>query len=90
MPTLTVHQIRLNLPPGVFAALEEELRIGGLASGIFCIGPAIIPLEALLLMWIFSGDVRVTSTVPRSSLADADGARKVARAFAEKCKARGE
>lgn len=88
MAALSVYLVRLTLPPGVFAAFEEELRASDLSAGLFCLGTDPIDPMKAFMFWHHGGARRVILIVPLTAFANAEGARIVARDFLAKWQGR--
>jgi hypothetical protein len=68
MHALIIKQDQLALPAEIVTAMWEELTGGGVRFGTFYVGTVNRLPDTVYFLWHLSGEVPVSTTVPRESL----------------------
>jgi hypothetical protein len=68
MHALIIEQDRLELPPEIVNAMWEELTKGGVRFGKFYVGSVNRLPDTVYFLWHLSGEIPVSTAVPRESL----------------------
>ena len=84
MAALIIQPVQVDLPPEIIAAVQDEVKNGGLDAGMLFIGGVTKVPDVLYLLWHLAGEVPVTAMIRRDDMANPDSARVSAQEFLSK------
>ncbi len=78
---LIVEAVELKVSPDILAAMKQELKAGGLVTGMFYLGGILAVPDTIYMLWHMAGEAPVTCLIPRASVDTIEGGREAIEGF---------